>query len=84
VRAWCESARLFFACGRSCLCVVVPLWDVMQNALGCVPGGLVKGGSTWEFDSVCTYVRTMMSVFGPSMSENSDTKVSRQTKNHVT
>jgi hypothetical protein len=46
-------------------------------------GGLVKGGSTWEFNSVCTYLRTMMSVFGPSMSENSDTKVSRHTKNHV-
>ena len=35
----------------------------------------MKGGSTWEFDSVCTYLRTIMSVFGLSMLENSDTKV---------
>ena len=52
----------------------------MQNARW---GGLVKGGSTWEFNSVCTYLRTMMSVFGPPMSENSNTKVSQHTKNHV-
>ena len=39
--------------------------------------------STWEFVVyVLIYVR-MWSVFGPSMSGNGDTKVSRHTKNHV-
>ena len=43
----------------------------------------VKRGSTWEFDMYVLIYIHIWSVFGPSMSENSDTKVSRHTKNHV-
>jgi hypothetical protein len=32
-------------------------WDVKMH-FDARRGGRVKGGSTWELDSVCTYLRT--------------------------
>ena len=45
-------------CANAVVCVLLcASWDVKMH-FDARRGGRVKGGSTWEFDSVCTYLRT--------------------------
>ncbi len=45
-------------CVNAVVCVLLcASWDVKIH-FDVRRGGCVKGGSTWEFDSVCTYLRT--------------------------
>ena len=62
-----------------CCCAVMEY----ENAPAWALGGRVKRESTREFDMYVLIYIHIWSVFGPSMSGNSDTKVSRHTKNHV-